>query len=468
VNETNPIHPVAAEMLAQISSREGEGAALFRDYINPGFVKLLGLAGFGRRYVSAQGCEMIDEEGRRYLDFVGGYGVLNLGHNHPAVQDSLRVILERNLPSFSQVECGLLTGLAAETICARLPKPLNRVFFCNSGSEAVDSAVKLARAATGKKRVLCCVGGYHGNMLGVLGLTDNPKRRDGHRPLLPGIARIPFDDIDALVEVLKWKDVAALVVEPILGEGGVVVPKADYLSRALQECHKHGALLIVDEVQTGFGRTGALFAFEHSGVVPDLIACAKALGGGLVPVGCMVAQESIFGKAYGSMSTCLDHRTTFGGGPMAMAAVLATLETIERENLVAQAREVGAYAKERLQDLAKCHDRILAVCGQGLMIGIEIRQASLPGLAALLPVALAEAAATLYAQYVAIRLIKDHGIIIQVAANALGVIKVMPPLIVDRPAIDRLVAALDIVLADKGYVGALADLARQTMAAKDR
>jgi putrescine aminotransferase len=448
---------VADHIVDLIDRHSGDGPELYRRFINPGFAKLLELAGFGRRYVSAQGCELIDDHGRRYLDFVSGYGTINLGHNHPDLQQTLRQVLDRQIPSFSQVECSLLTGLAAQALSQRLGPELNRVFFCNSGSEAVDAAVKLARAATGKKRVVACTNGYHGNTLGVLGLTDNPQRRDAHRPLLPGITHVPFGDVEALREVLRWNDVAALVVEPVQGEGGVVVPPATYLSEAQEECHRANALLIVDEVQTGLGRTGALFAYAHGACEPDIVTTAKSLGGGLMPVAAMVAREPVFGKAYGSLRTCLDHRTTFGGGPLAMAAVLATMEIIDRENLVERARELGDYAKDRLRALAQRHDRIEEVRGLGLMLGLRVRPPSLPGL---------NQAAVLYAQYLAVRLIDDHAIVTQVAANDLTVLKIMPPLIAGRAEIDRLVAALDAVLADKGYAGALVDLARRTMAEK--
>lgn len=448
---------VADHIVNLLDQHNGRGPELYRDYINPGFAKLLEMAGFGRRYVSAQGCELVDDQGRRYLDFVSGYGTLNLGHNHPALQQTLRQILERNLPSFSQVECSLLTGLAAQALSQRLGPELNRVFFCNSGSEAVDSAVKLARAATGKKRLLACTGGYHGNTLGVLGLTDNPQRRDAHRPLLPGITHVPYGDVDVLRETLRWNDVAALIVEPVQGEGGVVVPPATYLAEALEECHRADALLIADEVQTGLGRTGALFASAHSGVVPDILTTAKSLGGGLVPVAAMVARESVFGKAYGSLRTCLDHRTTFGGGTLAMAAVLATLEIIDRENLVARARDLGDYAKDQLGKLVHKHERLEEVRGQGLMLGLRVRPPSLPGM---------DQAAILYAQYLAIRLIDEHAIVTQVAANDLTVLKIMPPLIAGRAEMNRLVTALDAVVTDKGYAGALIDLARRTMAEK--
>ena len=455
-------HPIAQHLLDNLTRHLADGDALHGAYINPGFAKLLHMGGFGRRFVSASGCTMTDDTGRSYLDCVSGYGVMNLGHNHPGVRAALHAILDRELPSFSQVECAPLAGLAAERLCAALPNELRRVFFSNSGSEAVDSAVKLARASTGKKRLLACTGGYHGNMLGVLGLTDNPSRRDAHRPLLPGINHIPFGDLTSLREALKWKDVAALVVEPIQGEGGVILPPTDYLMAAKEECHRHGALLVVDEVQTGLGRTGKLFAIEHSGVVPDILASAKALGGGLVPVGATIATTKVFEKAYGSLRTCLDHRSTFGGGPLAMAAILATLESLERENLVAAARETGAYALEKFQTLAAKHDRIEDVRGAGLMLGIKLRPPALPGLSKL-----AKLAMTLYAQHMAIRLISDHGIITQVAANDLTVLKIMPPLMVDRLAIDRLTSALDTVIGDKGTLGAVIDLAKGALAKAD-
>lgn len=450
-----------------IARRGGENFDLFHDYINPHFVQLLGLVGFGRRFVSSSGFELVDDEGRRYLDFLSGYGVHNIGHNHPAVKEALLTVLSRDIPSFTQVECSLLPGLAAEKLAGLLPDGLNRVFFCNSGAEAVDAAVKLARAATGRKRIICCGGAFHGNTLGVLGMTDNAGRRDRFRPLLPGIVRVPFDDLEALSKALRWKDAAALVVEPVLGEGGAIVPDRAYLPRALEICHRAGALLIVDEVQTGLGRTGRMFALEHSGLRPDAVALAKSLGGGLVPVGAMVARDTVFARAYGSLKTCLDHKTTFGGGALASAAVLAALEVVQSEGLVQAAQEQGRHLKAGLRALQTRHETIGEVRGVGLMLGIKFEALAVPGLRgplrALVPGGLERASAELFAQHVVLKLLKEHRIVTQVAANDLGVLKVMPPLCITREAVDLFLERLDAVLASGGHAAAMVALARELL-----
>lgn len=444
-----------------ITGRMHENFDLFSSYINPPFVKLLRLAGFARRFVSASGFEMTDDRGVRYLDFVSGYGSINIGHNHPAVRDAIKSVIDMGLPSFTQVECGITAGLAAEALVSVLPAGLNRVYFCSSGSEAVDAALKLARAVTGKKRIICCEGAFHGNTLGVLAMADNPHRKNRFRPLLPGVVRIPFNNTEALEAELKWKDTAAFVVEPLLGEGGCVEPAPSYLHDALELCHRRGALLVADEVQTGLGRTGRMFAVEHGGVQPDAIALAKSLGGGFVPAAAMVTSGRHFDKAYGSMGTCLDHKNTFGGSPLAMAAVMATLKVLREENLAELARSTGAQLKLGLQKLAEKHEIIEEVRGTGLMLGIRFRGLSIPGLRAFIPRNSLRAGAELFAQHVVLELLHEHNIITQVAANDFSLLKIMPPLAVTPDAAEQLVNALDSVLSGGGYANAVMTMARR-------
>ncbi len=435
-----------------MAARQGENFSLYGGHINPAFVKMISMAGFGRRFVSASGCTMTDDTGREYLDFVSGYGALNLGHNHPRVVRALRDVLDSGVPSFSQVDCGILAGLAAEALTGLMPPGLDKAYFCGSGSEAVDAAMKLARAVTGRKRFICCEGAFHGNTLGVLGLTDNPHRRDRFRPLLSDIKRVPFDDATALDRALAKKDCAAFIVEPVLGEGGVVVPGPDYLVRARDICDRTGTLLVLDEVQTGLGRTGSMFAFQQRGISPDAIALAKSLGGGLVPAGAMACRGKLFKKAYGSLRTCLDHRNTFGGGPLAMAALLATIDVIRSESLTERARDLGARLLRRLAEISGAREQIEEVRGVGLMLAVKFRKMRAPGTGW---------AAGLFAQHVSLALLKRHGIITQVAANDFSVLKIMPPLVIDEPAIDRFADALDEVLGRGGHGKAMLSLAGQ-------
>ena len=444
-----------------IQKRSDENFDLYENYINPHFVKLLKLAGFAPRFTSSEGIELIDHKGNHYLDFCSGYGVHNIGHNHPKIKAALIGIIEQNLPSFIQVECNSLTGLTAEKLVSLLPPKLNRVYFCNSGSEAVDASIKLSRSFTNRKRIVCCDGAFHGNTLGVLGLTDNPHRRDRYHPLIPGIVRIPYNDIKALENILRWKDVAAFIVEPVLGEGGAITPDINFLSDAKSLCIKYEALLILDEIQTGLGRCGKMFAFEYSGIKPDIITLAKSLSGGIVPVGAMIAREDIFKKAYGSLLRCLDQRTTFSGGTLAMAAAYTTLDILESEELIQNSSNQGIYFKEKLIELKLKHKSISEVRGRGLLLGIKFNKLDIPGLNKIIPDNIGKAGSELLTQYISLELMKKYKIISQVPANDFSVLKIMPPLIINRKSIDLFISALDEILSNSGYFKAVISLAKE-------
>ncbi|MBI5487219.1 MAG: aspartate aminotransferase family protein [Deltaproteobacteria bacterium] len=452
---------ITEELALERRRRAADGPGLWRQYVNPSWAGLLRATGWERRFVRAQGLELEDDRGERYLDFLSGFGVLGLGHNHPAIKAALRAALDDDLPGFTQVECSALAGLAAERLSALLPGGPHRVFFCSSGSEAVEAAIKLARAATGKRRLVACEGAYHGSTLGALSLKGIGAARDRFGPLLPEVLRIPFGDLEALQRAARGGDLAAFVVEPILGEGGTVVPPADFLPRAADAVHAQGGLLVVDEVQTGLGRTGRMFAFEHAGASPDVVTVAKVLGGGLVPVGAMAARAEAFDRAYGSARTCMDHATTFGGGPLAMVAVLATLRVLEEERLVERADEQGRTLRRKLEDIAARRSSIREVRGMGLMLGLKFKDAAGGWLDRTPLAAFGQASAALLAQYVALRLLSEHRIVTQAAVNDPSVLKVMPPLTVDGPAIDRFAAALDAVLADAGHASAFARFATE-------
>ena len=445
---------IAAEITEERRRRATEGPELWRRFVNPAWAALLHATGWERRFVRARGLELEDDRGDRYLDFLSGFGALGLGHNHPALKAALHAALDDDPAGFTQVECSGLAGLAAERLAALVPDGPHRVFFCSSGSEAVEAAIKLARAATGRRRIVACDGAYHGTTLGALSLKGSDAARDRFGPLVPEVTRVAFGDPDALRKTLRRGDVAAFVVEPILGEGGAVVPPDDYLRLAAESVRAEGSLLVVDEVQTGLGRTGKMFAFEHSGVSPDVVTLAKALGGGLLPVGAMLAKAAPFDRAYGSARTCMDHATTFGGGPLAMVAVLATLRILEEERLVERAREHGLALRRRLEELASRHPSIQEVRGLGLMLGLKFRDAARGWLDRTPLAPLGQASAALLAQSTALRLLAEHRIVTQAAVNDPAVLKVMPPLTVDEPAIERFVGALDVVLADTNYASA--------------
>jgi acetylornithine/succinyldiaminopimelate/putrescine aminotransferase len=266
--------------------------------------------------------------------------------------------------------------------------------------------------------------------------------------------------MDALSRELKWGDVAALVVEPVQGEGGVVVSAPDFLAEAIHLCRQKGALLIADEVQTGFGRTGRMFAFEHYGIVPDVVTLAKSMSGGYIPCGAMVTSEKVFGKAFGSMNTCLDQRNTFGGNPLAMTALMATLHVLKEENLVEKAKTQGTFLKEQLIQLQEKHHLIMEIRGMGLMLGIKFGKIPRSGLSAMISEKPDAALSELFTQHVVIQLLKRHRIITQVGANDFSVLKIMPPLNISRPALETFISALDDILSDGGYATALLALAK--------
>jgi acetylornithine/succinyldiaminopimelate/putrescine aminotransferase len=333
-------------------------------------------------------------------------------------------MLDRELADLVQFDCALLPGLLGEKLLAKAPG-MDRVYFCNSGTEAVEAALKFARYATGRPRVLYCDHAYHGLTVGSLSVNASAEFRGGFGPLLPD-SRIPLGDLGALAAELRKGDVAALIVEPVQGKG-VHVPPPGFLSAAHALLHGHGALLICDEVQTGLGRTGRFFAFEHENVQPDIVTVAKALSGGFVPVGATLAKDWIFQKVYSSMDRVLVHDSTYGSNAAAMAAGLASLSVIEDEQLVSNADRAGQLLTEALTEMAQQYEMLGGVRGRGLMIGLEFTKPRSLKLRTGWNM-LAAARHGLFAQMVVVSLFQRHHILTQVAADHMEVIKLLPPL----------------------------------------
>src|SRR5216684_1071601 len=382
--------------------------------------------GFDKVYERAEGGYLYDGAGVRYADFLSGFGVFGIGHNHPVVRKALHDALDAELASMVQFDCALLPGLLAERLLAKAPG-LDRVYFCNSGTEAVEAALKFARYATGRPRVLYCDHAFHGLTTGSLSVNGADEFRRGFNPLVPDTA-IAFGDLDALEAELRKGDVAAFIVEPIQGKGVAVAPPG-YLAGASKLLRERGALLICDEVQTGMGRTGRFFAYQHDDVDPDIVTVAKTLSGGFVPVGATMAKGWIFEKVYSSMDRVLVHDTTFGSNAAAMTAGLATLAVIDDENLVQNAEQTGALLREALQLLVDKYELLAEVRGRGLMIGLEFGRPK-----AMRPRAawnvLQAARHGLFAQTVVVALFQRHRILTQVAADFTEVIKLLPPLMI--------------------------------------
>ena len=322
-----------------LAAHRDDGYELYGRYLNPQQPKVLHAIGFDKVYERAEGAYLYDSAGHQYADFLAGFGVFAAGRNHPVIRQALHDALDAQLADWTQFDCGPLPGLLAEKLIAKAPG-LDRVFFCNSGTEAVESALKFARYATGRRRVIYCDHAFHGLTTGSLSINGSAEFRLGFDPLLPDTS-VPLGDLDALAAELRRGDVAALIIEPIQGKG-VHMPPDGFLTAASALLHEHGALLICDEVQSGLGRTGKFFAYQHEEVVPDIVTVAKALSGGFVPVGAMLAKGWIFEKVYSSMDRVMVHSTTFKGGVLAMAAGLASLAVLDDEGLVENAARTGA------------------------------------------------------------------------------------------------------------------------------
>jgi ornithine--oxo-acid transaminase len=450
--------------LASLLGQHGEdGARLHTEYLNPQVPRLMRTVGFDRVYERGSGARLVDREGREYLDFLSGFGVFGLGRNHPAVREALRQVLDAPLADMVQFDTPVLPGLLARELVARAPG-LSRVYFTNSGAEAVEAALKFARRATGRGRILFWDHAYHGLTAGSLSVNGSRDFRRGFGPLLPD-TRVPVGDLGALRRQLRRGDVAGLLVEPIQGKG-VYVPPPGFLAEARALLHAHGALLICDEVQTGIGRTGRFLAYEHEGVEPDIATVAKALSGGFIPVGATLTKDWIFQRVYSSLERVFVHASTFAGNAMAMAAGLATLAVIDEEGLVENAERMGRLLIDGLTALRERYDLITDIRGRGLMIGIEFGRPPI-NLGSLRRVAswdvLRLVRRGLFAQLIVQPLFSDHRVLTQVAADRTPVIKLLPPLTIGQGDVDEFLTAFEEVMRRAHRGAVLGDLGRSVI-----
>src|SRR3954462_9302407 len=438
---------MAFDLKEMIAARLGENYQLHERHLNRTLVANQRVSGFDKVYARAEGAYLYDMDSAAYLDFLSGYSVFNIGRNHPAIKKAISDVLDLDLPNMVQMDCSLLSGLLAEAITKRTPPHLDVVFFCNSGTEAMEGALKFARAATQRTRVLSLEGAFHGLSLGSLSLMGCESFTEGFGPLMQGFeTRIALDDIEAFERELAKRDVAAFVIEPVQGKG-CKTPMTDFFVRAQELCRKHGTLLVCDEVQTGLGRTGKMFGFEHWNLEPDIITLAKTLSGGYVPCGAIVARRGIYQKTFSRMDRCVVHSTTFGRNNLAMACGLASLEVIETENLVANAAKMGALLMEKVDTLRAKHSFIKEVRGKGLIIAIEFQEPTEFKLKMAWKL-LHKVDKVLFAQMVVSQLLSKHRILTQVAGHAMDVIKILPPLMIGEREVELFVNALDDVLTE--------------------
>jgi len=422
-----------------VEERGAEALDLHAQTVNPQFVRLLRTIGFDRRWARAQGQYLWDADENRYLDLLGGFGMFNVGRNNPRVREALVEALELERPGSVQLGVDVLPALLAEELLRRAPSSVDKVLFTSSGAESVEAALKLGRAATGRSSVLSAEHGFHGLTLGALSATTAPEFTSRFGPLLPGFEQVPFNDLDALERRLAAEDVALFIVEPVQGKG-VNLPAAGYLEGAQELCRRYGTLFCVDEVQTGFGRTGTLLALEHWGLEPDLITLSKSLSGGYVPVGALLMAEAIYEGVFDSLPNAVSHGSTFAPNDLAMVAGLATLRELDEQGLVAESARLGEYLLERTRPLVERSEVVRDVRGLGLMWAIEFEEP--PGGSRTWKL-LERIQPALFSQLVVVPLFRDHRILSQVAGHGLNVIKAIPPLVVTGDDLDGFAAALE-------------------------
>jgi ornithine--oxo-acid transaminase len=457
--------PSIREILAD---RAGEEMALNDRHLNRKLGRIVRTLGVDRRWARGEGAHLIDTEGNRYLDLISGYGVFAIGRNHPDAIAAVKEAMDAQTASLPQLGVTLLGGALAEQLLARAPSCVDAMVPANTGTEAVEAAIKIARAATGRSRILYAQHAFHGLTLGSLSLNGDEIFREGFGPLLPDCEAVPFGDVDALERALSggdggagragagadgapggargsWGEVAAFVVEPIQGKGVNVAPDG-YLQAAQRLCKEAGALFVCDEVQTGLGRTGRFFALEHWELEPDLICVSKALSGGLVPIGAVLVSRAAFDSVFDGMERAVRHGSTFGGNDLAAAAALATLRVIDAEGLVERAERLGALLFELTSPLVERYEVVRDVRGKGLMWGIELGPPS-GGARRRVWDAAERAQPGIFSQLITVPLFHEHRIFCQVAGHRMNVIKALPALVVPESEIRRFAAALEEVVA---------------------
>ncbi|MDE2364506.1 MAG: aspartate aminotransferase family protein [Hyphomicrobiales bacterium] len=433
------------DLAAVAVARDGERYSLHSKNLNEQMVRVLQTIGYDVGFTRGSGQYLWDRKGDRYLDLLSGWGVFALGRNHPDIRRALISVIEADLPNLVQMDVSVLAGVLAEKLLRYTPW-LDKAFFCNSGAEAVEAAMKFARASTGRPGLVFCDHAFHGLTYGALSMNGDDTFREGFGPLLPGIAEIPFNDLAALDTALRGRDVAAFFVEPIQGKGANM-PDPDYLRGAADLCRKYGTLFVADEIQTGLGRTGKFLAVEHWGVEPDMVLLAKALSGGHVPIGAVLLRQKTFERVFNRMDRAVVHGSTFSKNDLAMAAGVATLDVIENERLVENAARQGDRIMTAFRDMLERYELVKDVRGKGLMIGIEFgapRSLKLRTAWTLLE----KVNSGLFCQMITIPLFKDHKVLSQVAGHGNHTVKLLPTLNLGDEDVAWIERAFDAVIAD--------------------
>ena len=425
----------------------------YADYVNPQWVKLLNLLEMNVSYERCEGAELFTTDGRRILDFLSGYCFHNTGHNHPAIIEALKDELDRSGPVMLQSSVAELAGELAGRLCKLAGGGLTKVFFASSGSEGVETAIKFARAHTGRAALLSCDGAFHGLTCGALSLMNGEYWRKGFGPLLPDTACVPFGDLAVLEKELATQRYAAFFVEPIQAEGGIRVPAPDYLKNVQTLCQRYGTLLVADEVQTGMFRTGPFLASHHFGIQPDIVVLAKALSGGLVPVSSVLMSDDIHRSVFSSFKRSIVHASTFSENSLSMRAALATLDVLKSQRLGDRATELGGELRQQLADILSGYEMVREVRGKGLLLGIEFASPLRLTLRAPFE-AFAQIHPAMFGQILVMRLFRNANILTQICGNDFMVLKVAPPLVITSEQVTEFVSAVHDVVDFAHHPGA--------------
>jgi ornithine--oxo-acid transaminase len=424
-----------------LATLEVSSDATYASHVNPQWVKLLNLLEMNVPYERCSGVELTTRDGRTILDFLSGYCVHNAGHNHPEIIDALKQELDRSGPAMLQSHVPELAGDLSERLCARAGGNLEKTFFCSSGSEGVEAAIKFSRAHTRRAGLLYAEGAFHGLTCGALSLMSDGFWKNGFGPMLPDTQAVPFGDIAALEKQLATRKFAAFIVEPVQGEAGIVVPAPEYLKSAAALCKRFGTLLVLDEVQTGMYRTGKFLASHHFDVQADMVVMAKALSGGLVPIGALLMTDAVYDSVYHSLKRAIVHTSTFSENGLSMRAGLATLDVLERYGLGERATRLGEELRERLRAALAGFEMVKEVRGLGMFSGIEFTPPSRLNLR--IPFEAFRAIHPgMFGQVMVMRLFRDKDILAQVCGNNFMVLKVSPPLVVSEQQIETFVDAV--------------------------
>ncbi len=431
--------------MSDVDESDRATIARYASHISPSFVRLLGVLGYGRVFTRAEDVWMWDSKGRRYLDALAGFGSANLGHNPPELIEAIRAHIASHLPGIVHVGPSSSAALLGEALSALTGGALEVSMLALSGAEAVDSAMKLARAATGRKGFISCEGGYHGLDLGVLSIMGTERIRAPFEPLLEHCARVRFGDLDAMRSALARHQPAAVIIEPVMAEGGAEIPPAGYLAAVKELCRRAGTVLIFDEVQTGLGRTGRIFAHQREGVVPDVLVLGKALGAGLVPMSAAVTTRALHERAFGTMDRFDLHGSTYAGYALGCAVAVEVIKRTQNQALLDNARDRGASLRDKLRARIAAHPMVRDVRGDGLLVAVELGSKREGFLGKLTGAAVDAISEKVLGQWLCVRLLEAN-VIAQPATQKWNVLKLTPPLTITEPSVDTLVESVGAIL----------------------